>query len=119
MDFDPENFFDIKQNGQIYRDHKELSSKMDLEILEVDAENNEEENEENEPNRLKKLAEKMTPVEGCEGVYKKLSRPGEGGCPPENSIVTIHYNGYVQDEISGQIISFDSSVLRAKPQTFM
>lgn len=70
-------------------------------------------------NKLLKLSNQMSPLPDCEEVFKKLSSPGEGSCPPEGSIVTIHYNGYVQDEITNQVKSYDSTVLRGKPMTFM
>lgn len=76
--------------------------------------------DEEEENKLLKLANQMmTPLPGIDGVFKKLCQSGEGSNPPENSIVTLHYNAYVQDEISNQIKSFDSTFLRGKPKSFM
>lgn len=73
-----------------------------------------------EENKLLKLAtQMMTPLPGVDGVFKKLCHPGEGNFPPENSIVTIHYSGYIQDDISNQVKSFDCTFLRGKPKSFM
>lgn len=93
-------------------DYKDLSCKMDLLVLDLPVDDDEE-------NKLKRLCSQMTPVPGCNGVFKKLSQPGTGSCPPLDSIVTIHYNGYIQDEISNQVKSFDSTILRGKPKSFM
>jgi len=77
-------------------------------------------NENIEGDKLVYLSKSMEPVSGYkDGVYKKVIVDGVGTCPPVDSIVTIHYNAYVEDESSGEIISFDSTVLRGKTRTFM
>lgn len=75
--------------------------------------------EEDDEDKLLKMSQRMTPLPGGVGVFKNLVQAGEGSCPPVDSIVTIHYNGYIQDEISNQVKSFDSTFLRGKPKTFM
>lgn len=87
--------------------------KMDQQILDCFA------GDEDEDNKLLKLSSQMTPLPGTEGIFKKLGQAGEGGFPPVDSIVTIHYNGYLQDEISNELKSFDSTFLRGKPKSFM
>lgn len=113
-EIDPSEIFEITPTQEVDGEVKELYSKMDQEVLEyfIDGED--------EENKLLKLAtQMMTPLTGIDGVFKKLCKPGEGSHPPENSIVTIHYNAYLQDEISNQIKSFDSTFLRGKPKSFM
>ena len=76
--------------------------------------------DDDEENKLLVLSSQMTPLPGIEGIFKNLCQAGdEGCCPPDDSIVTIHYNGYIQDGITNQIKSFDSTFLRGKPKSFM
>jgi FKBP-type peptidyl-prolyl cis-trans isomerase len=103
----------MKAQQEVDGDSKELYMKMDQEILELFS------GDEDDENKLLKLSSQMTPLAGFDGVFKKLGQPGEGALPPEDSIVTIHYNGYIQDEITNEIKSFDSSFLRGKPKSFM
>lgn len=42
-----------------------------------------------------------------------------GEKPPLDSVVTVNYNAYVEDEASGEIVSFDSTVLRGKAMSFV
>ena len=112
-EIDPNEIFDFKLPQENEGETKRLHNLMDEQILDcvnVDDEDG---------NKLLKLSSYMTPLPDCEGVFKKLSSPGEGFCPPYDSIVTIHYNGYVQDEASNQVKSYDSTVLRGKPLTYM
>lgn len=112
-EINPEEIFEVKPVQEVEGEVRDLYNKMDQQILEcfdVD---------EDEDNKIMKLSLKMTPVPGIDGLFKKLCQPGEGICPPEDSIVTIHYNGYVQDDISNQIKSFDSTFLRGKAKSFM
>lgn len=87
---------------------------MDLLVLElpdVDSENEYE-------NKLLSLSAQMSPIPECNGIFKKITQPGQGACPPPNSVVTIHFEAYIQDEINNQIKSFDSTLLRGKPVSF-
>ena len=34
-------------------------------------------------------------------------------------LVTVHYNAYAEEEASGEIVSFDSTILRGKTKSFM
>ena len=112
-EIDPTEIFEMKAQQEVDGDSKELYMKMDQEILELFS------GDEDDENKLLKLSSQMTPLAGFDGVFKKLGQPGEGALPPEDSIVTIHYNGYIQDEMTYEIKSFDSSFLRGKPKSFM
>lgn len=112
-EIDPSEIFEMKAKQEVDGESKELSMKMDQQILEYFG------GDEDEENKLLKLSSQMTPLPGIEGIFKKLGQAGEGGFPPIDSIVTIHYNGYLQDEVSNEIVSFDSSFLRGKPKSFM
>jgi len=112
-EIDPTEIFDFKMPQEVEGDAKKLCNLMDAQIL--DCINCDDEDE----NKLQKLSGQMTALPGFDGVFKKLTSAGEGLCPPDGSIVTVHYNGYVQDEISHQVKSYDSTVLRGKPMTFM
>ncbi|KAI9554029.1 hypothetical protein GHT06_019301 [Daphnia sinensis] len=112
-EIDPSEIFEMKAKQEVDGESKELSMKMDQQILEYFG------GDEDEENKLLKLSSQMTPLPGFEGIFKKLGQAGEGGFPPIDSIVTIHYNGYLQDEVSNEIVSFDSSFLRGKPKSFM
>jgi len=71
-------------------------------------------------NHLLKIAEEhMIPLPDNPGIFKRICRKGEGKNPQLDSIVTIHYNAYLEDEISSQIKPFDSTVLRGRPFSFM
>ncbi len=89
---------------------------MDLLVLElpdtVDDENEDE-------NKLLTLSAQMSPIPGCDGIFKNVTKSGQGACPPPDSVVTIHFEAYIQDEVSNQIKSFDSTFLRGKPTSFM
>lgn len=112
--FDPADIFELETCQENEDEIKDLNNKMDLRILELpDEEGNDEDN------KLQKLSSQMTPIPGCDGVFKKLCQSGQGSLPPIDSVVTIHFDGYLQDEISNQIKSFDSTILRGKPHTFM
>lgn len=112
-EINPDEIFDVKPVQEVEGEVQDLHNKMDLQILEYFA------NDEDEEHKLMKLSAQMTPVQGIDGLFKKLGQPGEGVCPPDDSVVTIHYNGYVQDEITNQIKSFDSTFLRGKSKSFM
>jgi hypothetical protein len=112
-EIDPSEIFEMKAKQEVDGESKELLMKMDQEILELFS------GDEDEENKLLKLSSQMTPLPGFDGIFKKLGQPGEGAFPPEDSIVTIHYNGYIQDEISNEIKSFDSTILRGNPKSFM
>jgi len=75
--------------------------------------------EEGESQLLKFALEQMTSMAGVPGLYKRICRNGEGRMPPPNSIVTVHYNAYLEDEFSTQVKPFDSTVLRGQPLLFM
>lgn len=116
QDINPEEIFEFPT-----AEEKEVDSnndmiikmeQMTLDVLLPDLEEGE--------SLLLKLAEKqMTVLPNFPGVFKRICRNGEGRMPPLDSLVTVHYNAYLEDEISNQVKPFDSTVLRGKPFSFM
>uniref|UniRef100_T1IHK7 peptidylprolyl isomerase n=1 Tax=Strigamia maritima TaxID=126957 RepID=T1IHK7_STRMM len=47
-------------------------------------------------------------------IVKQLKRPGFGGALPDNALVTVHYNAYLDNFAE----PFDSTYLQKKPMTF-
>ena len=112
-EINPEEIFEF-QACQEDEGDEDLELKMDQLVLDVPLLEGE------EGNRILRLAEeKMTPLPGVTGIFKRVCHGGEGPTPSVDSIATIHYNAYVEDEISNQIKPFDSTVLRDRPMTFV
>ena len=114
-DIKPEEIFEIPtaQENEGEGD-VDLMIKMEQLVLELPAPGDDDEN------RLMMLArEHMTPLAGVEGVYKRICKSGHGRMPPPDSIVTVHYNAYLEDELSSEVKPFDSTVLRGQPFSFM
>lgn len=114
---DPSQIFEMKPVQEVEGETaEELAAKMESEALELPDDIS---LDDEETNALEKLAAKMTPLPEEERIKKRLCKQGEGSCPPIGAFVTIHYNGYNFDEISNQVVPYDSTVLRNKPQSFV
>ena len=109
----PNTIFEVTYSQENEGDQQALMMAMEQQTIPLPS-------EEIEGDKLVFLSKSMEPVPGyVDGIYKKLIVDGVGNCPPVDSIVTVHYNAYVEDESSGEIISFDSTVLRGKTRTFL
>jgi len=115
-EIDPSEVFEIESKQENVGDYQELDNKMDLLVLDLPGGGDGEDDDEN---KLLTLSAQMTPVLNCDGIFKKITKTGQGACPPPDSIVTVHFNAYIQDDINNQIKSFDSTVLRGNPKSFM
>ena len=112
-EIDPNTIFEVTSSQENEGDQQALMMAMEQQTIPLPS-------EEIEGDKLVFLSKSMESVPGyVDGIYKKVIVEGVGNCPPVDSIVTVHYNAYVEDEFSGEIISFDSTVLRGKTRTFL
>ena len=111
-EIDPNALFELPTIQENEGDQQALMLEMEQQTIPLP-------NEEIEGNKMIYLSKSMEPLEGYNGIFKKLAVKGTGPCPTIDSIVTVHYNAYAEDEASGEIVSFDSTILRGKTKSFM
>ena len=93
MEIDPTKLFEMPSVQQNEGDEQAMHLKLEQQVVEAPYD------DQYNGSSIQFLTSSMTEL-GDTGIFKKIQVQGVGLCPPEDAIVTIHYNASVEDEAS-------------------